>query len=44
MCRTYQFTVLKDEQERNRLHTLPEAMQNIWVTKDPINTDIPEKH
>lgn len=41
---TYLFTVLEDEQERNRLHTLPEAMQNIWVTKNPINADISEKH
>lgn len=33
---TYQFTVLKDEQERNGLHTLTKTLQYVGMLKNPV--------
>ncbi len=37
---TYQFTVLKNKQERDGLHTLTKTLQYIRMLKNPVNTQL----
>lgn len=37
---TYQFTILKNKQERDGLHTLTKTLQYIRMLKNPVNTQL----